>query len=121
MPTRTPCATCGCNAIAMVFQQFGLLPWRTVRENVGLGLELAGQTAEQRKAKVDEQLALVNLTQWADRKVGDLSGGMQQRVGLARAFVTDAPILLMDEPFSALDPADPVASCRTNFWTCRPS
>ena len=90
--------------IAMVFQQFGLLPWRTVRENVGLGLELAGQTPEQRRAKVDEQLALVNLTQWADRKVGELSGGMQQRVGLARAFVTDAPILLMDEPFSALDP-----------------
>lgn len=90
--------------IAMVFQQFGLLPWRTVRENVGLGLELAGQSADQRRAKVDEQLALVNLTQWADRKVGDLSGGMQQRVGLARAFVTDAPILLMDEPFSALDP-----------------
>ncbi len=91
-------------SIAMVFQQFGLLPWRTVRENVGLGLELAGQSPDQRRAKVDEQLALVNLAQWADRKVGDLSGGMQQRVGLARAFVTDAPILLMDEPFSALDP-----------------
>ena len=90
--------------IAMVFQQFGLLPWRTVRENVGLGLELAGQSPEQRKAKVDEQLALVNLSHWAERKVGELSGGMQQRVGLARAFVTDAPILLMDEPFSALDP-----------------
>ena len=90
--------------IAMVCQQFGLLPWRTVRENVGLGLELAGQTPEQRKKPVDEQLALVNLTQWADRKVGELSGGMQQRVGLARAFATQAPILLMDEPFSALDP-----------------
>ena len=90
--------------IAMVFQQFGLLPWRTVRENVGLGLELAGMTPEARKPKVDFQLELVNLSQWAERKVGDLSGGMQQRVGLARAFVTDAPILLMDEPFSALDP-----------------
>jgi len=90
--------------IAMVFQQFGLLPWRTVRENVGLGLELAGQDAAMRKGKVDEQLALVNLTQWAERKVGELSGGMQQRVGLARAFATEAPILLMDEPFSALDP-----------------
>jgi glycine betaine/proline transport system ATP-binding protein len=90
--------------IAMVFQAFGLLPWRTVRENVGLGLELAGMTPEQRRDKVDVQLALVNLTQWADRKVGELSGGMQQRVGLARAFVTQAPILLMDEPFSALDP-----------------
>ena len=90
--------------IAMVFQQFGLLPWRTVRENVGLGLELAGLPIEARRKPVDEQLELVNLTPWADRKVGDLSGGMQQRVGLARAFVTQAPILLMDEPFSALDP-----------------
>ncbi len=90
--------------IAMVFQQFGLLPWRTVRENVGLGLELAGLTPAERRARVDRQLELVNLTQWAERRVGDLSGGMQQRVGLARAFVTEAPILLMDEPFSALDP-----------------
>jgi glycine betaine/proline transport system ATP-binding protein len=92
------------NHVAMVFQQFGLLPWRTVRENVGLGLELAGISKADRKAKVDAQLDLVNLTDWADRKVGELSGGMQQRVGLARAFVTQAPILLMDEPFSALDP-----------------
>jgi glycine betaine/proline transport system ATP-binding protein len=90
--------------VAMVFQQFGLLPWRTVRENVGLGLELAGLTPEERAPRVDAQLQLVNLTQWAERKVGELSGGMQQRVGLARAFVTEAPILLMDEPFSALDP-----------------
>ncbi len=90
--------------IAMVFQQFGLLPWRTVRENVGLGLELAGMGAAERRAKVDAQLATVGLTDWADRIVGELSGGMQQRVGLARAFATEAPILLMDEPFSALDP-----------------
>ena len=90
--------------VAMVFQQFGLLPWRTVRENVGLGLELAGQSQAERLEKVDAQLRLVGLSDWADRKVGDLSGGMQQRVGLARAFATDAPILLMDEPFSALDP-----------------
>ncbi|UWP99174.1 choline ABC transporter ATP-binding protein [Aliiroseovarius crassostreae] len=92
------------NNVAMVFQQFGLLPWRTVRENVGLGLELAGVPLATRNTKVDEQLDLVNLTEWAERKVGELSGGMQQRVGLARAFATDAPILLMDEPFSALDP-----------------
>ncbi|WP_166418383.1 choline ABC transporter ATP-binding protein [Cochlodiniinecator piscidefendens] len=90
--------------IAMVFQQFGLLPWRTVRENTGLGLELGGMSKVERTKKVDEQLKLVNLSDWADRKVGELSGGMQQRVGLARAFATDAPILLMDEPFSALDP-----------------
>ncbi len=90
--------------IAMVFQQFGLLPWRTVRENVGLGLELGGMSPAERRDRVDAQLELVRLTQWADRKVGELSGGMQQRVGLARAFATEAPILLMDEPFSALDP-----------------
>ena len=90
--------------VAMVFQQFGLLPWRTVRENVGLGLELAGMPAAQRRAQVDRQLETVGLADWAERKVGDLSGGMQQRVGLARAFATQAPILLMDEPFSALDP-----------------
>ncbi|MDP4992956.1 MAG: choline ABC transporter ATP-binding protein [Marivita lacus] len=90
--------------VAMVFQQFGLLPWRSVRENVGLGLELGGQSKAERNGQVEKQLALVGLTDWADRKVGELSGGMQQRVGLARAFATDAPILLMDEPFSALDP-----------------
>jgi glycine betaine/proline transport system ATP-binding protein len=90
--------------VAMVFQQFGLLPWRTVRENVGFGLELRGEPAAQRRRIVDEKLALVGLSQWAERHVGELSGGMQQRVGLARAFATDAEILLMDEPFSALDP-----------------
>ncbi|MGZ9811900.1 choline ABC transporter ATP-binding protein [Pseudoroseicyclus sp. H15] len=90
--------------VAMVFQQFGLLPWRTVRENVGLGLELGGMKKKEMNERIDEQLALVNLSEWSERKVGDLSGGMQQRVGLARAFATEAPILLMDEPFSALDP-----------------
>lgn len=92
------------NRVAMVFQQFGLLPWRTVRDNVGLGLELAGVPVTERNERVEKQLHLVGLSEWAERKVGELSGGMQQRVGLARAFATDAPILLMDEPFSALDP-----------------
>lgn len=91
-------------SVAMVFQQFGLLPWRSVLDNVGLGLELEGLSRTQREAKVRAQLDLVGLTDWADRNVGQLSGGMQQRVGLARAFATEAPILLMDEPFSALDP-----------------
>jgi glycine betaine/proline transport system ATP-binding protein len=90
--------------IAMVFQQFGLLPWRTVAENVGLGLELRGEAPAERQRVVERQLELVGLSQWAARGVGELSGGMQQRVGLARAFATNADILLMDEPFSALDP-----------------
>ncbi|MEX4009070.1 choline ABC transporter ATP-binding protein [Neoaquamicrobium sediminum] len=90
--------------VAMVFQQFALLPWRTVRENVGFGLELSGVPAAQRKERVSAQLELVGLSQWADKYAHELSGGMQQRVGLARAFATEAPILLMDEPFSALDP-----------------
>jgi glycine betaine/proline transport system ATP-binding protein len=90
--------------VAMVFQQFGLLPWRTVAENVGFGLEIRGEAPATLKDNVARQLELVGLSQWADRHVGELSGGMQQRVGLARAFATNADILLMDEPFSALDP-----------------
>ncbi len=105
-------ATCGTvqlrrvrrERVAMVFQQFGLLPWRTVRENVGFGLELRGEAAASRNSIVDEKLELVGLSQWAERYVSELSGGLQQRVGLARAFATDADILLMDEPVSALDP-----------------
>ena len=92
------------NRIAMVFQQFALLPWRTVRENVGFGLELRGMGEAERNEIVDDKLKLVALDQWADKYAHELSGGMQQRVGLARAFATDADILLMDEPFSALDP-----------------
>lgn len=90
--------------VSMVFQQFGLLPWRSVEENVAFGLEISGMSREKRLAKAREQLALVGLQDWATHKVSELSGGMQQRVGLARAFATGAPMLLMDEPFSALDP-----------------
>jgi len=90
--------------VAMVFQQFALLPWRTVEENVGFGLEIRGMGEDERRPIVDEKLKLVGLDQWRDKFAHELSGGMQQRVGLARAFATDADILLMDEPFSALDP-----------------
>lgn len=91
-------------SVSMVFQQFGLLPWRSVRDNVGLGLELAGLDKAKLRDRIDQELAMVGLSERANAPVGELSGGMQQRVGLARAFATDAPILLMDEPFSALDP-----------------
>jgi glycine betaine/proline transport system ATP-binding protein len=92
------------HTVAMVFQQFALLPWRTVRDNVGFGLELRGLSHIERNKIVDEKLALVGLSNWAGKYSHELSGGMQQRVGLARAFATDGDILLMDEPFSALDP-----------------
>ena len=90
--------------VTMVFQQFALLPWRTVRENVGLGLELKGMAKPERDAIVDGKLAMVGLDKWADKYAHELSGGMQQRVGLARALAADPEIILMDEPFSALDP-----------------
>ena len=91
-------------SVAMVFQQYGLLPWRTVADNVAFGLELAGIEKSKRLAKAGEVLEMVGLGKWGSAMLGSLSGGMQQRVGLARALATEAPILLMDEPFSALDP-----------------
>lgn len=90
--------------IAMVFQKFALMPWLTVAENVSLGLEMQGLPAGERKKRIDDKLELVGLSQWRNKRPDALSGGMQQRVGLARALAMDADILLMDEPFSALDP-----------------
>lgn len=90
--------------IAMVFQKFALMPWLTVRENISFGLEMQNRPEAERRKLVDEKLELVGLTQWRNKRPDELSGGMQQRVGLARALAMDADILLMDEPFSALDP-----------------
>jgi len=90
--------------VSMVFQQFALMPWLTVRDNVGFGLDIRGMAKAERDRVVDEKIALVRLDKFADKFPHELSGGMQQRVGLARSFATEADILLMDEPFSALDP-----------------
>jgi len=90
--------------VAMVFQHFGLFPHRSVLGNAEYGLKVKGLEEEQRREKALKALELVGLKDWADRPLSNLSGGMQQRVGLARALATEADILLMDEAFSALDP-----------------
>ena len=90
--------------IAMVFQHYGLLPHRTVLQNVTFGLKLRGDEKESRKEKAIDALEKVGLKGWEKYYPASLSGGMRQRVGIARALVMDAPILLMDEPFSGLDP-----------------
>ena len=90
--------------VSMVFQHFALFPHRTVTENAAYGLETQGVPKAERHARAVEALQLCGLEGWEDHLPGELSGGMQQRVGLARALAADTDILLMDEAFSALDP-----------------
>ncbi len=90
--------------ISMVFQNFGLLPHRNVMENACYGLEIKNISKDERHEKAQRMLDLVGLNGWENSRVSQLSGGMQQRVGLARALAVEPEILLMDEPFSGLDP-----------------
>ena len=90
--------------IGMVFQNFALMPHRSVIDNIAMPLEIRGVNKNQRYEKANEILNLVELQGWGNKYAHELSGGMQQRVGLARALAADPEILLMDEPFSALDP-----------------
>ncbi len=87
----------------MVFQDYALFPWRSVRKNVEFGLEIAGVPKEERKAKVDAMLDMVGLEKFADARIHELSGGMKQRVAIARSLVSEPDVILMDEPFGALD------------------
>jgi NitT/TauT family transport system ATP-binding protein len=87
----------------MVFQEYALFPWMTVEQNVGFGLEIKGMARAQIAARVGELLKLLSLEDFAKRYPKDLSGGMRQRVAIARVLALDSPIMLMDEPFGALD------------------
>lgn len=87
----------------MVFQDFALFPWRNVRKNVEFGMEVSGLPKEERAARAKKYIEIVGLEKFAESRIYELSGGMKQRVGIARALVTNPDVILMDEPFGALD------------------
>ncbi len=91
----------------MVFQEYALFPWMTVEKNIAFGLEIKKLPAVQIREKVSELLSMLNLQDFRDRYPKDLSGGMRQRVAIARVLALDSPIMLMDEPFGALDSLTP--------------
>jgi NitT/TauT family transport system ATP-binding protein len=101
--SRRPVEAKGTHSIGFVFQEPTLMPWATVRENVRLPLKLAHMPAADADARISEALAQVGLSEFSESYPRELSGGMKMRVSLARALVTDPDILLMDEPFAALD------------------
>ncbi|AMK14019.1 nitrate/sulfonate/bicarbonate ABC transporter ATP-binding protein [methanogenic archaeon mixed culture ISO4-G1] len=96
------CTTAGSDR-GMVFQDFALFPWRTVRQNVEFGLEIAGVPKEERRERSERYLKAMGLLDFADSRIHELSGGMKQRVGIARAMIMHPAVILMDEPFGALD------------------
>lgn len=97
-----PCTTAGSDR-GMVFQDFALFPWRSVRSNIEFGLEVAGVPKEERRARSEKYLKAMGLQDFADARIHELSGGMKQRVGIARAMIMHPAVILMDEPFGALD------------------
>jgi NitT/TauT family transport system ATP-binding protein len=92
-----------CPKLVMIFQEYSLFPWRTVRENIAFGLEIQGAPPEQRKEAAERYLTLVGLADFGGHYPYELSGGMRQRVAVARALAIEPEVLLMDEPFGALD------------------